>query len=59
MPTPEKQHNKDKPNELSDFLRSLDEETRKLLVKCLHINGESGEALTEKQRLEKLRSALQ
>ena len=45
-------------NELADFFESLDEATRKLVIKCLHINGENGESYTDKQKLDQLRTAL-
>jgi hypothetical protein len=58
MPTLKSKNNNGKSNELSQFLESLDEETRKLLIKCLHINGESGDSMSEKEKIESLRAAL-
>jgi hypothetical protein len=36
----------------------LDEDTRKLLIKCLHIHGEQGDSMSEKEKTEALRAAL-
>lgn len=49
---------KEPANELAAFLTSLEGGTREVLVKCLHLHGEEGDALTEKQKVEQLRSVL-
>ncbi len=56
--TTRKTESKQPENELAQFLNSLEKPVRDLLVKCLHLHGEDGDALTEKQKLEQLRSAL-
>ena len=49
---------KSKTNDLADFLQELDEKTRVLLVKCLHLNGEGGDELSDRKKLERLRASL-
>jgi hypothetical protein len=58
MPSPKGLPSKTNSNQLADFLESLDEETRKLLIKCLHIHGEQGDSMCEKEKIEALRAAL-
>lgn len=56
--TTRKSENKKPENELAQFLNSLEPSVRDLLVKCLHLNGESSDELSDRQKIEKLRSAL-
>lgn len=59
MPTQKpKTRDKRTSNELAAFLESLDKTTRELVIKCLHLHGEEGDVLTDKQKIDRLRAAL-
>ena len=58
MQSSKSQNSKTNANQLADFLESIDEETRKLLIKCLHIHGEQGDSMSEKEKIDALRAAL-